>query len=390
MTNQSDYILILPKWYPNRLDFLDGNYIENHAVAISQYQRLVILFVRSDHNVSSSKLEIHHAKEHGMEVFRAYFKKANTGITMLDKIINLLRYVRSQFKAFKEINSLFGLPKITHIHVLTRTSALAWSLFRKHHIPYVISEHWSGYFPENGDYKGLVKKWITQKIVKNSAGVTTVSEYLKQAMLNHGLTNQYEIIPNVADTDVFQLKEKPKQQIKKILHVSGMSKIPKNVHSLIQVCHELTSERSDFELHMIGDGPEMSQRKKEALDLGLLDKQIFFYGDVPMDQVAKHMQESDFLVLCSIYENQPCVLIESISTGTPIIAPIIGGIPEHFTNNGVLIPKDNNHALKEAILKMLDESSNFDASALRSYAIKNFSHEVVGKQFSTYYQKILS
>ena len=63
-----------------------------------------------------------------------------------------------------------GQPDMCHVHVLSRTAVLALYLKTLHQIPYLITEHWSRYFPQNvkkGSYKGFFRKIFT-KIAYNN------------------------------------------------------------------------------------------------------------------------------------------------------------------------------------------------------------------------------
>ncbi|MCB4234228.1 glycosyltransferase family 4 protein [Kaistella anthropi] len=68
-------------------------------------------------------------------------------------------------------------------------------------------------------------------------------------------------------------------------------------------------------------------------------------------EVSEKMRASDCFVLFSDYENFPCVLLESLSTGTPVIATKVGGIPEVVNEkNGILISNSKDE-LYEAMKK---------------------------------------
>jgi len=103
------------------------------------------------------------------------------------------------------------------------------------------------------------------------------------------------------------------------------------------------------------------------------------------------MEESDFLVLFSNYENLPCVIVEAFACGLPVISTDVGGIKEHLDNKkGLLIRKGNEDELYNALNKMLDNQNNYDKSTIRKYAVDNFSYEVVCKSFVELYKTALT
>ena len=103
-------------------------------------------------------------------------------------------------------------------------------------------------------------------------------------------------------------------------------------------------------------------------------------------KIAKEMQKADVFVLFSNIENLPLVLIESISSGTPFIATKVGGVPEIFNNEmGRLVDARDIDQLLNEMNFMIENSNFFNSSNIRSYAIKNYSNEEVGKKFNDLY-----
>jgi hypothetical protein len=78
---------------------------------------------------------------------------------------------------------------LIHVHVLTRLGLLALLLKRSSGIPFLITEHWSRYLSYVGTYKGIFRKYLTRKVVKNASAVTTPTVNLQNAMQAHGLKN---------------------------------------------------------------------------------------------------------------------------------------------------------------------------------------------------------
>lgn len=389
-TPRKPQVLFLPKWYPNRLDEFDGNFIENHARAIAPFADISVIFVHSDVLEGQKKYEIIESFPFGYPEIRVYFRKPMFRFLYLEKILIIYRYWKAQRKALKIYLKKYGNPDLVHVHVLTRSALLAYYLKRTKSIPYLISEHWSGYFEESGAYKGILKKTLTKIIVHNSSLVTTVSEYLKKAMQKHGLNGNYEVIPNVVPTDVF----KPSiaisgKEIKRLIHVSTLDTVPKNLPKILQVIADISKRRNDFTFDIYGDGPDRQKMEKLTVDLNIGDI-VTFHGNVSQNEVAIALAASDVLILFSLYENQPCVIIESWAAGIPVIAPNIGGIPEHLNaKRGISIKRNATDELETAINTVLDSKLDFSADELRDYAVKNFSEKTVGNAFFTAYLNIL-
>jgi glycosyltransferase involved in cell wall biosynthesis len=82
------------------------------------------------------------------------------------------------------------------------------------------------------------------------------------------------------------------------------------------------------------------------------------FGMLSLEQVSEKMNAANCFVLFSDYENQPCVILESLASGIPVIATKVGGIPELLNEKrGVLIEKNDSYALLEAMKNVLQKKS---------------------------------
>lgn len=380
-------VLFLPKWYPHRFDAFDGNFVENHAIAISKFCSPIILFVHSDPHLQQ-KFEIEEKIEHSFPVIRIYFRKAQSSLPLLALLINSLRYLSAQFKAYRHLVKKHAVPELCHIHVLGRTAPLALYLQFMKRIPFLVTEHSSTYQPQSQDYIGSFKRLLYSFIVRKARLVTVVSTNLKEAMLKHGLKNKYTLIPNVVDTSIFRPIQREESVKKRIIHVSNLSKRPKNMHRIIEALEDIGKERDDFELILIGTGPDEEEMRKkvEASNLSTLTS---FKGECSKEKVAEEMAKSDVLILFSLYENQPCVIIEAFASGIPVISSDVGGISEMVGDMGQLVAKDDIEAFKKAILRHLNSERQYSFEKIRSYALQHFSQERVGRSFFDCYQSIL-
>ena len=373
-------ILFLPKWYPNRLDAFDGNFIENHARAIAVLCDIAIIFVHSENQISADgKYELIESDPFGYPEIRVYFKSPSFTFLGVETVVKAYRYFKAQLKAYTYYIEKYKSPDLVHVHVLTRSAFLALYLWKLKKIPFIISEHWSGYFPQNGAYKGFLKKAFTKYVVKNAKAITTVSEYLAKAMKKHELNSHYEIIPNVVATEIFKPKNKDDKKFFKLIHASILDIIPKNLPAVLEVIKKISEYRNDRTI--------LEQNVKE-LGIG---KFVKFHGNVSQQEVADAMAEADMFVLFSLYENQPCVIIEAFSAGIPVIAPNTGGIPEHFNNQtGTLVEVNNKDQLEKAITDMMDNLNSFSSSYLHNFSKERFSEQKIGKQFLDLYLKVLN
>src|SRR5207245_987880 len=90
---------------------------------------------------------------------------------------------------------------------------------------------------------------------------------------------------------------------------------------------QLVRDGRDLGLDVVGDGPGCETYAGLAHELGL-DGRVVFHGLQPKEEVARLMRNAGLFVLTSRYDNNPCVLIEAMASGLPVVATAVGGIPE--------------------------------------------------------------
>ena len=100
--------------------------------------------------------------------------------------------------------------------------------------------------------------------------------------------------------------------------------------------------------------------KQDILDLAKVDSKkimpfidkIKFYGFVPWGEELKSiLLQSDCLLMCSISEGTPRVLMEARAFGCPVIATDVGGVSTSITNmkDGYLVEQGNSHEMVKLV-----------------------------------------
>ncbi len=108
---------------------------------------------------------------------------------------------------------------------------------------------------------------------------------------------------------------------------------------------------------IVGDGVLRTELEAKIRRLKLTD-QVFFVGMV--DDAYRYLTAFDLMVLPSVKEGFPYVLLEALLAGRPFIASRVGGIPElaHMLPSGVarLVPPAEPRALAAAIVQFFREA----------------------------------
>lgn len=118
---------------------------------------------------------------------------------------------------------------------------------------------------------------------------------------------------------------------------------------------------------------------------------ITVFGEISHHEVAEKMKRADCFVLFSNYENLPCVLLESMSCGVPVIATKVGGIPEMVDENAGILIDISFDELLSAMEKVVTRNVKFDSpEKLHQKISDNYSMEKIGKKISDIYEKVLA
>ncbi len=389
MDQKKPQILFISRWYPNKEDSMAGLFVKRHAQAIAYYAQVYVLYVHSIANKKKVFKGWDYSHSNGLHELKIYYSGASKKVPA-NQIINGILYLFYLTRGFFWLKTRIGKFQIVHVNILTRAGILALLLKIFAGLPYLITEHWSRYLPITNTYKGLLRKSITRKVVKNAEAITVVTENLKNAMQRHGLHHKkFYIVPNVVNTNIF----KPSSlnlSSKKFLHVSCFEDKSKNISGLLRATQRLSQLRHDFKLILVGDGQDFQQIQEYSKTLHL-EPYVIFTGLIEEEeQLAEYYRQSCCMVMFSNYENMPVVINESLACGKPVIATRVGGIAEIIdSNKGILIEPGDEDSLCEAMNFMLDHATDYDARALRDYAVENFSFSRVGKRFFEIYQEII-
>lgn len=385
------HVLYLPRWYPNNYDPMPGLFIQRHGMAASAFTNISVLYVHPDNNLENIKYKLEITEENGLFRVAVYIKKAKSRIKLISKIIDFIRYIKAHQLGLDQIKKYRGEPDLVHVHVMTRLAALAYLYKFFTGTPYLITEHWTRYLASRNEFNGFLRKRLSRWIAKKAKAILPVSEDLKKAMLSHKLSNNnYIVVPNVVDTELFTIADKKdKNLVKQFVHLSCFTDSHKNISGILRTLKKLSEANTNFHCTFIGDGPDFETLKSYAKKIGI-DSMIHFTGLLEGKDVAEELKKADLMLLFSNHENLPVVILESYACGIPVISTRVGGIQEHINPElGKLIERGNEEELLSELKIFLGGSKNYNQQKIRDYALQHFSKKAIGKTLYTIYSTIL-
>lgn len=217
--------------------------------------------------------------------------------------------------------------------------------------------------------------------------VISVSGALRERVLELGLPPEQVIVQhNGVDREKFTLQDgaairagldlPPNRPI--ILYVGNF--VPeKGVDTLVTaIKHLRESGQKDVLLALVGSGSLEPMLHSLVAQHGLQDS-VRFCGRKPHDEIPDWMAACDVFCLPSLREGCPNVVLESLSSGRPVVASRVGGVPELLDDTtGLLVPAGQPEAFAKALHTAL--CRNWNAEALRESTRHN-SWELAGDAY---------
>jgi glycosyltransferase involved in cell wall biosynthesis len=383
-------ILVLPSWYPSAVQHAVGDFAQRHIQAIAPFASQHVIHVIKDEQGKVTKKNTAVRNEYDSYTEELiYYHPVKTGLRLLDRFISDRTYTRLYKKAITKYIADQGLPALTHVHVGLKAGLLALWLKKKYNVPYLITEHWSGYLDAAEEKFTGLNPFIQQRgkqIFEQASMITTVSSVLAKALKKIFELKVFVIIPNVVDKEVFFTKPHERSETVRFIHASSMA-WPKNIEAILKSVELLKEKDPRFVLRLFGPLPAAC--KALIRTYGISDH-IIHEGEVGQQALAAAMRASDAFIMYSRYETFGNVIIESNACGLPVIASDIPVFRETITENinGVFAGEDDPIALAEKLFQFMQGKIIFNKQAIIDSASK-YQYEVVGKRFAELYVELI-
>ena len=371
------HVLFLSSWFPSKTHPTLGNFVQRHAEAVALFANITVLYLSK--NNKTSAFEIEDEVEGNVRIVRVYY--CSNGFLFRNRIQALK-------KGIAHINFNQNKPDLVQLNMVWPEGWQALFIQRKWKIPFVISDNWTGYHPNERSPLPFHIKSYMRFTANRSELLMPVTLQLEKAMRALGFTKPAVIVPNVVNTAYF--KNEKKNEIHTYVHLSHLDNDHKNIEGILSAWKIFSDQTENVILELGGDG-DIPHWKKRSLEIGIRKNSITFFGTLDQQEVAKKMNASHTFVLFSNYENLPLVMIEAMASGMNVIATRVGGIAEHmgFCKWNKLIDAKNEAQLLHALNESHSELNEINREVISEYATNHFSFEAVGKQFMNAYEQAL-
>jgi glycosyltransferase involved in cell wall biosynthesis len=214
-----------------------------------------------------------------------------------------------------------------------------------------------------------IRRWamvtLARFVCRRADMVRCVSSSLMRTAVNMGIPpSRLVYLPSRVDTEVFSprqatawrsaIREELCAEQSKVVLFVGTFSLHKGVKYLIGAMPQIVRQHPDVKLVLVGSGPLETRLRELVQRLGVTES-VVFVGRRSHDQMPQVVAAADVLVLPSLNEGLPRVILEAMATGLPVVATSVGGIPELVADGrtGLLVRPADEGALADAVCRVL-------------------------------------
>jgi len=294
--------------------------------------------------------------------------------------------IRATRKKLKEIQ-----PDIVHGQGTERDCALS-AVFSG--FPNVITIHGNmRLVAQINEAKLFSFQWLAAQLEKfalpRTAGVVCITRYTQKAV--EKLAPRTWVLPNAVDQSFFDVSSAPDPSAAPVGLCVGAICHRKNQNNFIRALAPLARDQK-FKIIFLG------QTGNDAYGAEFLD----LIGKNPWCEYAKfadrktlrtYFQRANFVVLPTLEDNCPMVVLEAMAAGVPVLASNVGGVPDLIQPEvtGLFCDPQKPESFAAGVGRLLNDAALVDrlATAAKIEARARFHPQVIARRHLEIYREVL-
>jgi starch synthase (maltosyl-transferring) len=205
------------------------------------------------------------------------------------------------------------------------------------------------------------KRWhllLDRRTAHLAVGSVCVSQGVLRFSRDVGGANpeRLRVIGNGVDLLPFDRAEpRPRREIgvpddAQLILCVGRLDVQKGLSILLEAAEQVVALRPDWHLVIVGDGPERDRLQRRVAESPPLRNRVHWLGR--SDEVPSLLKSADLLVLPSLWEGMPNVVLEAMAARRAVVATAVEGSEDLVTpgQTGWLVPPADPEALCQALL----------------------------------------
>jgi glycosyltransferase involved in cell wall biosynthesis len=224
--------------------------------------------------------------------------------------------------------------------------------------------------------------------------VTAVSKELREALKMKYAFESALYIPNGLDVDQVRQSATPLGEVEPDHFVfCGRMTPQKRVHFLVDAFNECIKRGCGKKLYLVGDGEELDAIKSRIRSYGVQDR-IVTLGALTHAQTLGVISQSRCLVLSSVFEGFPQVVLEAMALEKAVVASDVGGLRDMVVHgeSGYLYSVDRQDLFSNFMMELCQDSAKARAFGSRGLAklATEYGLDNVVNQYLDLYRSLLA
>lgn len=175
----------------------------------------------------------------------------------------------------------------------------------------------------------------------------------------------------------------------RLIHVASLNRV-KDQPTLLRALAALANAGLDFHMDIVGVDTLHGEMEQLACRLGL-QEQVHFHGFKTQRELRPLMAAADLLVLSSLHEAGPLVLLEAAVAGVPTVGTAVGHLAEWTPAAALAVPVGDWAALASAISRVLtDEALRLQLAAAAQCRAVREDADHTARAFEMLYLRLLA
>lgn len=220
---------------------------------------------------------------------------------------------------------------------------------------------------------------VLRPIVNTIDQIIAPSNWMKQILVLNGIDKERIVVSEygIYLDSLSALAKRPADTVR--FAFFGRMDPLKGIHHLIKAFNSLDRSQGATLTIYGAATPASKDYAKTVRQLAGEDGQIQFAGLIDNKDVGRALETIDVVVVPSLwYENSPLIVLESLASGTPVIASDVGGISDliHHGENGLLCAPGNEDSLSMALQMCIDNPELIQKMANNIRPVKSIEQDV--------------
>lgn len=245
-------------------------------------------------------------------------------------------------------------------------------------------------------------EWLDRQVLKRVDGIISVSGGQEKKLAAYGVKGKRNwvvhnavVVPEYDKAGTLSVRAEICKRFtlpenSRIVVSAGRLSPEKGHRFLVEAIQQVVAKYKDVIFILCGDGPCKEELECQAKSSGV-DRFCRFPGF--QRNIQEIFQAMDLMVLPSLTEGLPNVVLESFALAKTVVATKVGGVPELVVDgeNGYLVESQRPDLLAQAILDCLDSPETMAEMGRRGYekVVAEFSFEGQTKKLEKIYSEVM-